>query len=70
MKSGEKLSLKCLYEFFGGTRSHGLVNVQFLAVLKLFLSRKAQILKNILSQLYKNLSFKVLNKKDSNKCRF
>ena len=38
--SGEKVSLKRLYKMFRGARSHGLVSVEFLAGLNLFLGRK------------------------------
>ena len=41
--SGLKLSIKCLYELFIGTRSHGVVTVQFSAALNLFLSGKNNI---------------------------
>ena len=53
--SGDKISLKCLYELFSGTKSHGLVLMQFLSVLNLFLCGKDEISKNALTELYYNL---------------
>lgn len=41
--SGEKLSLKRLYKLFCGTHPRGLVSMQFLATLNLFLSGKEVI---------------------------
>ena len=41
--SGEKLSLKRLYKLFCGTHPHGLVSMQFLATLNLFLGGKEVI---------------------------
>lgn len=54
--SGEKLSLKRLYELFRGTISHGLVSVLFFAALNLFLDEKTKISKNAFSEQYKLLS--------------
>ena len=65
--SGEKLSLKRLYELFRGTRSHGLVSILFFAALNLFLDGKTQISKNAFSEPYKLLSLQALSKKQTSK---
>ena len=64
--SGEKLSIKRLYELFRGSRSYGVVTVQFLATLNLFLAGENNISKNTLTEIYRNLSLQALSKKDGN----
>ena len=58
--SGDKISLKRLYELFRGTKLHGLVSMQFLATLNLFLGRKERISKNSRTEQYYNLSIQIL----------
>ena len=58
--SGNKISLKRLYELFRGTKLHGLVSMQFLAKLNLFLGRKEKISKNPRTEQYYNLSIQIL----------
>ena len=53
--SGEKISLKRLYELFRDTCLHRLVWIQFLAALNLFLKGKEKILKDALTKVYNNL---------------
>ena len=53
-----------MYELFGGTHSHGLVLIQLLAVLNLFLGGKEKILKNALAEVYHNLSLQALSVKE------
>lgn len=59
--SGEKISLKRLYELFRGTCLHRLVWIQFLAALNLFLKGKEKILKDASTKVYNNLLLLDLN---------
>ena len=62
--------MKRLYELFLGTRSHGLVSIQFLAALNLSLGRKEQISKDALTKIYHNLSLQALCKKENVEVNF
>ena len=62
--SREKICSKTLYELFRGTHSHGLVLIQLLALINLFLGGKEKILKNALAEVYHNLSLKALSVKE------
>ena len=57
----EKISLKSLYEMFKDTKSQGLVSLQFLSALNLFFARNIQTSKDVITELYKILSFKTLS---------
>ena len=57
----EKISLKSLYEMFKDTKSQGLVSRQFLSALNLFFARNIQTSKDVITELYKILSFKTLS---------
>ena len=59
--SSEKISLKTLYEMFKDAKSHGLVSAQFLSALHLFFSRDVELSKDTITELYKNLSLRVLS---------
>ena len=56
----EKISIKTLYEMFKDTKSHGLVSIQFLSVLNVFFGGDVQILKDMITELYKILSLRTL----------
>ena len=62
--SGEKIFLKRLYKLFRGTRSHGLVSLQFLAGLNLFLRGKEKILNDALTEIYHNFLLQALSVKE------
>ena len=57
---GEKLSLKEPFAKFFWTKSNGLVSAPFLAALLLFLAGKESLVKNFLTELYRNLTVEVL----------
>ena len=54
-----------LYENFNSTDAHGLVCVQFLSVLNIFLGGDKISLKNAMSEFFHNLSMQVLNEMDN-----
>ena len=60
-EAAEKISLKDLYEMLQGTKSHGLVSLQFLCVLDIFFRGDAILSKNALTELYYNLSYETLS---------
>ena len=60
-EESEKISLKSLYEMLKDTKSHGIVSVQFLSALNLFFDRNIQTSKDVMTELYKILSFKTLS---------
>ena len=63
---GEKLSLKKLFAKIFWTKSNGLVSASFLPALLLFFVGKESLLKNLLTELYKNLTVEVIpSDKDS-----
>ena len=62
MKTNDILSLFDLSENFNSTDAHGLVCVQFLAELNVFLGGDKFILKNAMSEFFHNLSIQALNK--------
>ena len=62
MKTNDILSLFDLSENFNSTDAHGLVCVQFLAELNVFLGGDKFILKNVMSEFFHNLSIQALNK--------
>ena len=57
----EKISLKELYEMLQGTKSHGFVSLQFLCTLDLFFGGNISLSKNVLTELYYNLSYEMLS---------
>ena len=61
MKTNDILSPFNLYEHFNSTDAHGLVCVQFLATLNVFLGGNKIISKNAMSELFHNLSMQALN---------
>ena len=56
-----KTSLKKLYELFEDTKSHGLVSLQFLSALNLFIGGSIENSKNAMSELYHNLTNETLS---------
>ena len=54
-----------LYEKFNSTDAHGLVCVQFLAALNVFLGGDKIILKNTVSEFFHDLSMQALNEMDN-----
>ena len=65
VKTNDILSPFDLYENFNSTDAHGLVCVQFLAALNLFLGSDKIISKNAMSEFFHNLSMQVLNEMDN-----
>ena len=57
----EKISLKSLYEMFKDTKCHGLVSLQFLSVLNIFYDGDVKLSKDMITELYKNLSLETLS---------
>ena len=57
----EKICLKDLYEMFQGTKSLGLVSLQFLCALDIFIGGDIILSKNALTELYYNLSYETLS---------
>ena len=60
-EGSEQISIKTLYELFKDTKSHGLVSLQFLFALNLFFGGVIQTSKDVITELYKNLSFQTLS---------
>ena len=56
----EKINLKNFYEMFRYTKTHGLVPMQFLGVLGIFLGAGVKESKNAITKLYKNLPYATL----------
>ena len=50
-EGAEKISLKDLYETFQGTKSHGIVSLQFLCALDIFFDGNAILSKNTMAEL-------------------
>ena len=65
VKTNDILSLFDLYKNFCSTDAHGLVCVQFLAVLNVFLGSDEIISKNATSKFFHNLSMQALNEMDN-----
>ena len=61
LEGSKKISLKDLYEMFQGTKSHGLVSLQFLCALGIFFGGNISLPKNALTELYYNLSHEMLS---------
>ena len=61
VKTSNILSPFSLYENFNPTEVHGLVCVQFLAVLNVHLGGQKYILKNAMNEFFHNLSMQALN---------
>ena len=57
----EKICLKDLYEMFQGTKSLGLVSLQFLCALDIFIGGDIILSKNALTELCYNLSYETLS---------
>ena len=57
----EKLSLKELFAKIFRTKSNGLVSAPFLAALLLFFTGKESLVKNLITELYRNLTVEVLS---------
>ena len=64
MKTNDILPLFELYENFNLVDAHGLVCVQFHAVLNVFLGSDKVILKNAMSEFFHKLSMEALNEMD------
>ena len=62
MKTNDILTPLDLYENFTSTDAHGLVCVQFLAALNVFLGGDKIISKNAMSEFFHNLSVQALDK--------
>ena len=60
-EQSEKISLKDLYEMLQGTKSHGFVSLQFLCALDMFFGGNISLSKNVLTQLYYDLSYEKLS---------
>ena len=62
LEGKEKINLKQFYEMFKDPNSHGLVSLQFLGALKIFLGLGTWYLipKNTFTELYKNLLYEAL----------
>ena len=65
VKTNDILSLFELYENFNSADAHGLVCLQFLAVLNVFRGSDKVILKNAMSEFFHNLSMQALNEMDN-----
>ena len=65
MKTNDILSLFNLYENFNSIDAHGLVCVQILAALNVFLGGDKIISKNAMSEFFHNLSMQALNEMDN-----
>ena len=65
MKTNDVLSPFDLYESFNSTDAHGLVCVQFLAALNVFLSGDKIISKNTMSEFFYDLFMQALNEMDN-----
>ena len=63
----EKLNLKQLYAKFHGTESDGLVSAPFRCILALFLGASDQVAKNLLTDIYKNLTMRSLSSEDKSR---
>ena len=61
MKTNDILSPFDLYENFSSTDARGLVCVQFLAALNVFLGGNKIISKNAMTEFFHNLSMQALN---------
>ena len=62
MKSNNKKLLSHrLYELFRGTKLHGIVFIQFLGALKMFLGSDRQNSKDLISGFYRNYSMEALS---------
>ena len=57
----EKINLKAIYEMFKDTPSHGLVSLQFLNALGIFFGVDISIPKMVITELYRNLSYRTLS---------
>ena len=53
----EKINLNQLCKMFKETNSHGFLSLQFLCALGIFFGLDTSILKNAITELYKNLSY-------------
>ena len=60
-EGSRKISLTDLYEMFQGTKSHGLVSLQFLCTLDISFGGNISLSKNVLIELYHNLSYETLS---------
>ena len=57
----EKVNLKQLHKMFKGMNSHGLVSLQSLCAVGIFLGVDKSIPKSAITKLYKNLSYETLS---------
>ena len=64
MEKPDQISLKSLYEMFKVTKSHSLVSLQFLSALNIFLCGNIRLWKDIITELYKNLSLETRSSRD------
>ena len=67
---GDILNMKKLYEKFRGSNSHGLVSLPFLCALNLYLGGEEQTSKNILTEIYSNLSLGALFSEETSALNF
>ena len=61
----EKSYLKTLYEMLQGTKSNGLVSLQFLSALNIFFGGSVDLSRHAITELYNNLSFEALSGKQN-----
>ena len=64
VKTSQVISPFNLYEKFQSTDLHGLVSVQFLAALNVFMGEDKTISKNAMSEFFNNLSMQALSRDD------
>ena len=65
VKTGEKISPSVLYEQFRSTDAYGLVSVQFLGTLNIFIRGDKILSKNEMSEFFHNLSMQALSEDDN-----
>ena len=54
----DRVNMKCLYDMFRHTNSHGLVSVPFVGILQYYLEKNDfSLIKKALVELYQNLSY-------------
>ena len=60
--SGEKISIKQLYDLFKNIYSHGLVSLPFLGLIQYYLEKNDHsLIRNVTTELYLNLSYSTLS---------
>lgn len=61
----EKSYLKTLYEMLQGTKSNGLVSLQFLSALNIFFGGSVDLSRDAITGLYNNLLFEALSRQQN-----